>query len=646
MIRRLTAVVMVAVFLVPLLPRAVAYAAEYEMPTVVNYLVDPAAAQIGVSVEVTFTNTLPDPPGKISAFDRIELAIHDGASQVTAADGTGALHVDVETRDGVRVASVRPRSRVRYNKSVSFTLSYALADGASPDVHVRSGIVKFPAWGFGTSSQVTVRLPAAYESRADGDPMLTEVTDGGQTLTSGPIADPVTWLALVTAALPGDLVTESATVALASGTVDLQVRAWNTDAAWRHDTLSLLVSALPMLEEAIGLPYPRVGPLVVIEGVGGGEGLDLPLSTTAEIQVAFDASPFTLLHQAAHVWIDDHFASDRWIREGLASHYAAGVALRLEVEPPYDPAVRASDLSADAFPLVAWRDGGGASAADAFGYAASWALVDRIAASVGDPHLALALRRIVGGVPAYDPIDPDATDVPDPRFAAVDTRRLLDQLAAVSGADLATLFGGAAFGPDAAVELAQRGAARHAYARLLSAAGDWGAPDPVRTAMGEWQFDEARAEIDQATAWLKARDDLIARIAGAGLATPQRLRDRYTLAGGGPAASAELEVERAIVGRYVALQDRVQGPRGPLEAMGLFGTSDLGETLSEAASQFGTGDLRSAAAALDRLELRLNRAPSDGAVRLASAAVLVALLGLGAGAARRRRAGSHYTAAP
>jgi hypothetical protein len=138
----------------------------------------------------------------------------------------------------------------------------------------------------------------------------------------------------------------------------------------------------------------------------------------------------------------------------------------------------------------------------------------------------------------------------------------------------------------------------------------------------------------------------VAQIAAAGLAAPQRLRDRYTLAGGGADASAELEAERAIVERYLALSDRIEGPLHPLEAIGLFAASDPGETLAEAASQFGTGDLQSAAAALDRLELRLNRAPSDGAVRLASAAVLLALLGLGAGAALRRRAGSHYTAAP
>ncbi|MEX0625759.1 MAG: hypothetical protein WD402_04365, partial [Chloroflexota bacterium] len=83
-----------------------------------------------------------------------------------------------------------------------------------------------------------------------------------------------------------------------------------------------------------------------------------------------------------------------------------------------------------------------------------------------------------------------------------------------------------------------------------------------------------------------------------------------------------------------------------LEAIGLFLADDPARLLAEAAGSFGTGDLLAAAAALDRLELQMNRAPSDGAVRLAAAGVLLALLGLGVSVTLRRRSGSHYTAAP
>ncbi len=635
-----------ALVLAPPPPTPVAGASEYEMVTSAAYVVDPAAGAIAVSVEVEFTNTLPDPPGRISAFTHIDLALQDGASEVKAADSAGGLHVDLETRDGVQVASVRTRSRVRYSKSVTFTLTYTLADAGAADLHVSRRVVKFPAWGFGTSSSLTVQLPAGYEARADGDPMLTEqVPDGGPLLRSGPIADPGVWLAIVTAVLPGDYATQSASVALATGTVDLQVRAWSEDPAWGQATLALLVDALPRLEEAIGLPYPRLGPLVVTEAaVGEPSGEALP-SAMAEIQAPFDGSGFNLLHQAAHVWISDRLAADRWIREGLASHYAARVAAGLEVTQPFDPAERAAELAADARPLIDWQASGASGAVDAFGYAASWALVDRIAALAGEAHLQQALRRVVGGLTAYDPGEPDASGGDGQPHPPVDTRRLLDQIAAGGGADVSDLFRESAFGPDATIELGQRDGARELYDSLLAEAGQWGAPVPVRAAMSEWRFADAEAAMAATSAWLAQRDDLLATCEAAGLVPPDRLRERYLAVGGGPEAVAELDAERALVDAYVAVQKRAGAQRGVLDAVGLFLADDPGQLLADAAGSFAAGDLRAAAGSLDRLELELNRAPTDGAVRLAGAAVLVALLGLAVGVTLRRRSGSHYTAA-
>ena len=265
------------------------------MATVADYVADPAAGTIAVSVEVKFTNTLPNPPGQVSALPRrprdpgwrVVVAARDPAGSCTSASTRGTA---------CRWRRSQPGRACGYNATVSFTLSYRLADGAAPDLHVRPGVVKFPAWGFGTSSQVTVRLPAGYDAHADGDAMLTERGRRELVLTSGPIPDPGRWLALITAILPRDYVTQSASVPLSSGTVDLQVRAWSDDPAWGEQTLSLLVEALPMLEEAIGLPYPRVGPLVRQRG-GGGE------SSTGRLAIVRRRDPGRLrqvgLHAAA-----------------------------------------------------------------------------------------------------------------------------------------------------------------------------------------------------------------------------------------------------------------------------------------------------------------------------------------------------------
>jgi hypothetical protein len=301
-------------------------------------------------------------------------------------------------------------------------------------------------------------------------------------------------------------------------------------------------------------------------------------------------------------------------------------------------------LAADATPLVEWVGDAG-TAADAYGYAASWALVDRIAAAVGEPGLATALSRIVAGLAAYDPAEPDAEGTDGRPYPPADTRRLLDQLAAISTVDVTDLFRAAAFGPDAEAELSQRDAARASYRSLLAAAGEWGAPDPVRAAMGEWRFEEAEAGMALASGWLTQRDALIARAEAAGLVAPDRLRDRYVVAGGGPDAAAELEAESALVDAYAAVRDRTVARLAPLDAIGLLLAEDPRRVLAEAAESFGQGDLRGAASTLDRLELELDRASSDGAVRLAAAVVLVALVSLAIAVALRRRSGSHYTAA-
>ena len=88
-------------------------------------------------------------------------------------------------------------------------------------------MVVFPAWSFGTASEVSVAVPDGYEVRVDGD-ALTEA-DGR--LVSGPIENPAAWLALVTATRPAEYTTFDATVPLDGGTADLQVRAFADDEA-------------------------------------------------------------------------------------------------------------------------------------------------------------------------------------------------------------------------------------------------------------------------------------------------------------------------------------------------------------------------------------------------------------------------------
>jgi hypothetical protein len=272
--------------------------------------------------------------------------------------------------------------------------------------------------------------------------------------------------------------------------------------------------------------------------------------------------------------------------------------------------------------------------------------VERIAHAVGETQLSDALRRVLAGISAYDPTAPDASAAASRGFAAVDSRGLLDQLAAVSSADLAGPFGEVILGPAAVGELTQRAAARVEYRKLADAAGDWGVPDPIRAAMAAWRFDLASPGIAAARRWLAERDALVSKIATAGLTTPSELRTRFVADGGGLDAQAELDAERAVVDSFIAQRKRAVAQPGLLDEVGMFAADDPARLLAEARSSFGQGDLQAAAETLDRLALQLDRAPANGAVRIASGIVLVVVIGLIVGRTARRRGGSHYTAAP
>src|SRR4029079_669678 len=159
---------------------------------------------------------------------------------------------------------VHPRQGVRYGKSTALTLRYTLPDDAGRDVRVRSSVVMFPVWSFGTHGTVQVSIPAGYDVLVDGNPLTAARVGDAWHLTSGPIDDPTRWLALLTATQPSTFATRSASVPLNGGTLQVQVRSWSDDGPWGRRTLDLATAALPRLEKAIGLDLPTATPLVLV----------------------------------------------------------------------------------------------------------------------------------------------------------------------------------------------------------------------------------------------------------------------------------------------------------------------------------------------------------------------------------------------
>ncbi len=617
-------------------------AAEYTLDTSVMYDVRPDAGEVGVSVQITFTNTTPDPSGRFSVFDEVFFAIHDDATDVTASDEEGDLDVSLEVKDDVNVATVSLRDDVRFEETVELELGYTLADSEDPQLRVRPSVIVFPAWGFGTSSEVSVAIPNGYEVRVDGD-QLSE-TDGD--LASGPIENPGRWLALVTATRPVEYTTFDANVPLVGGTADLQVRSFADDEAWGERTLALIERALPLLEKEIGLPYPRVGGLVLIESVAAdSSGFAETAGAGTEILVAFDQPPFTALHQVAHVWLSSSLIEARWIREGLASEVAGRIAADLEVEPPYEPAAEATDRGDAAFPLDTWGAPEDA-AAESYAHAASWAVISEVSAAVGPDALRTVLGRVSGSIGPYAETEIDTeppTDGGAPRVPLT-SRTLLDHLETVSDVDLAERFSAQVLdGTDAGL-LPLRAEARAAFDALHDAADGWGAPDPIRGAMTDWRFEEALAQMDEASLWLKARDALLTDLQAAGLSAPDRLELSYRSFGGGTEADAELDAQRAVADAYAVTASDLNEARSFLERVGLIGGPDASDQLRLANGRFADGDLRGSVEAIGEAQRILASAESGGMVRLVSAAFVVLVLAALAVLLFRRRAA--YTAAP
>ena len=627
-------------WLVAARPQLADAAVPFTMHTDATYRMDPEAKRVDVAVRLTFTNTTPDTAGHFSLYRSVPISLQAGASSVVARDASGVMAVTLARHPGSTLATVELRSGLRYRRSVAFTLSYRLADGAASDLRVRPSMVVLPVWSFGTDGAVIVQVPAGFTPRSTGATMTESPSELGTQLSSGAISDPAHWRLLLSAARNAAYLTVTRSVPLTGGTVDLRVRAWDDDAAWAERIAGLAVAALPRLQQVIGLPYTGSGPLDVSEAAPA--GLDPLLEGglgAQDIEIAFNAPSFTVLHQLAHLWLSSDVVSSRWIREGLASLAAARVAAELKVAVPYQPSVEAAALARGAFPLDEWASPGGASsgAADQWAYAAAWAFMDRLAAQLDADALFGALRRTAAGASAY--AAGDAGDVGAAASAspvALDSRQLLDQLEEASGSTMDPAFRGTVFGASSRALLDARLTAREAVHRLADAAGGWGIPQPIATALGAWRFDAASAAIATAGAWLSERDALRSRSTAAGLTLPGRLAASWRSDGGGTRSQAELRAEGAVIDAYVGSgRERIADPN-PVEALGMLGGPTASELLATAAGLFASGDLAGALGAIERANEVAAGAQAAGVVRIGLGAALLAVLALLTALAIRR----------
>ncbi|MFL5779153.1 MAG: hypothetical protein ACJ761_09445 [Chloroflexota bacterium] len=618
-----------------------------------RYDVQPDQRRVHVTADLTLTNHLRDTKTRRYFFDTAFLAVLPGTTgyRLTSSGRHPSASVSRRVKD-YTLLRLNLGGRLTSGRSARFRLQFDLPDpggAATRDVRIGASLASFPVWAYasdGTSGgTVTVAFPAGFSVQVAGGSIPTPTKDGSgrTTFRTGRLEQPLAFFAYLVADRPGSYAEREVTSDVAGKSVPLTIRAWPDDPGWSKRVGALVGRALPQLDRAIGLDWPREGGLTIQEAVarstGGYAGLFDPGPGTVEI--AYYANDFVVLHEAAHAWFNGALLADRWANEGFASYYAGQAARALKVKAAGDrltPALQKAHI-----PLNAWGAiGREASGAEDYAYAASLELAGKIAERAGNAALGRVWADAEARVGAYQP-EPDSTGPAEPErvVGAPDWRGLLDLLEARTGRSFADLWRTWVVRDQDRPLLEARAGARSEYDAVVAAAGAWRLPRAIRDAMRAWQFDQAQALLAQARTVLAERDAVGQSAQQAGLTVPPTLRTVFQSDTGLDDAAAEIAAERAAIGRYAQARESRAVADQPLQRLGLLGL-DPDSDLTASAAAFGAGDLAASAAAADRARAAWTSAESIGRDRafglLALAgAVLMGLLVAGSWLRGRRR---------
>ena len=264
------------------LPASPAAAANTDLTLVTNatYTVQPTHGRVHVVVAIDARNHRGETRTHKYYFDHAFLAVQPGASGFA-----------ISGRQGRDRAGRRSGRRTRRCCGSTSARGCTAASGRYARAHLQPrrsrqagrtarsgsgpGLVTFPVWAFASDgakgSRVQVHFPAGYDvSVESGDfDSRTKGTDGGVTLSTQPLGEPLDVLRLPHGPARGGLQGDAAARSTrASADVDLVVRGWRDDPAWAGRIGGLFRKALPQLTREIGLPWPETP---ADRGPGGGE---------------------------------------------------------------------------------------------------------------------------------------------------------------------------------------------------------------------------------------------------------------------------------------------------------------------------------------------------------------------------------------
>jgi len=616
--------------------------------SIARYDVQPAQRRVRVTVDLRMTNPSKDTATKAFYYDYAFVQVMGGANSFKVG-GPGSPRVRVVER---RKQDIQLRidfgRRLTSGKSATYRLTFYLKDpggAATRDLRVGDSLVSFPVWAFASlktpGSTVMVVFPKGFDVEVEAGKIAAPTTeDDGRTIfRSGRLAKPLEFFAYLVADRPGAYRDATLSTQVLGAPVSVHVQAWEDDEPWAKRIGGLLEKGLPALGTRIGLGWPDYDqPLTVQEAVsrttGGYAGLFDP--SAGKVEIAYYADDFVVLHEAAHAWFNGALLADRWSNEAFASYYATVAAKDIERKIRSDKLT--AELEKSRIPLNAWGPVGSEDVAEEdYAYAASLVLAKAIAERAGDEGLQAVWRDAQGGVGAYQPAGGGAAETVE---TPPDWRGLLDLLEERTDASYDDLWREWVARDTDLSLLDARAQTRQRYEEMVTAAGDWHLPRPIRDALRSWRFSDAAALLSDADAALAGRESVTEAAGRADLIAPASLRLAFEDDDGFDDATAETSAELDVIGRYVTANALRPTEMTPFLTLGLWGLTPEQE-LAEARDAFAKGDLAASAAAsgyvattwADAEAVGQNRAISIGLIVLA----LVFALAVVIGTARRRR---------
>ena len=613
-----------------------------------RYDVQPAQHRVHVTVDMVLANHLLDTTTKRFYFVRAFLSVLPGSSGFKLTGGGGGVpRAGVSRATSTYTLLQLTLAQPLYSgKSASYRLTFDLVDkGGAPgrDVRVGGSLVSFPVWAYATDatpgSTVSVVFPPGYQVEVQsGDiPPPVTATDGTTTLQTGALAKPLTFFAYLVADQPAAYAEHKLVAQIGGTPVELAIRGWADDTAWSDRVGGLVVRGLPLLSQEIGLDWQRASGLIVHETVsrstGGYAGLFDP--SLGQIDVAYDADDYVVLHESAHAWFNGALLTDRWANEAFASYYGAQTAAALKVKATAD--VLTPALEASRIPLNAWGAIGRADdKTEAYAYAATLTLARAIADRAGADGLRAVWKAAAGRIGAYQPPgsggaasgSTGGSGTPESVDGPPDWRGLLDLLEANTPTSYDDLWRTWVARASDLPLLDARADARKRYDGVVASAGEWQLPRAVRDAMRAWRFDQATTLLADAATVLDQRTSIAAATASDGLTIPPTLKTAFESPDGFASATLEATAELEAIHRYDAAVASRLAATDFLQAAGLWGTNPDGD-LAQARTLFASGDLAGSATSAGIAAATWSTAEDVGRGRLVSLGILAVALLLG-----------------